>query len=334
MIKTLDHLLLLSIPLIRDVFLSVMEQLVDRSVIKEMEEAIKANDVERLYVASGFTPALLNPIIREIQNVYENTGILFFNKFPKKNKAVFNIRNPIVEDDIEKYSSSLITNLTDEMRENVRFELRRGYEEGNNPRQTALNIVGRVDFLTGKRIGGTIGLSNNQLKWSANAKKYLQTLDERYLNLKLRDKRFDSIVKKAILERKPLKSDYIDKLIIAYNSKALKFRGTSISITESNKAVNKAEHASILQSIDEGFLKEDQVTKWWDDTRDIKTRKTHVELGKKYNRKNAIPFNTPFVSDSKKFQMMYPTDVSLGAPIREIIGCRCKAVYRIDFLKV
>ena len=44
-----------------------------------------------------------------------------------------------------------------------------------------------------------------------------------------------------------------------------------------------------------------------------------------------IGFNEPFVSVSGS-QLLYPGDKSLGASLREIVHCRCKAQYKIDFL--
>ncbi len=86
----------------------------------------------------------------------------------------------------------------------MRITLERGQLEGNNPRVTALDIVGRIDPVTKKRVGGVIGLTNNQEQWVANGRRYLEQLDSKYFNLELRDKRFDGTVKKAIEAGKPL----------------------------------------------------------------------------------------------------------------------------------
>lgn len=331
MATTLEQLYLLQIPEVQNIFISAMENIVDRAVIEDMVEAIENNDIEALYQASGFTPALLNPIIKKIEEIYEQTASITVGSWPKRLNAVFNIRNERVENDLRDFSSNFITNITDEAKEVIRFELSEGMARGVNPRETALNIVGRVNPVTKKREGGVIGLSSNQVKWVANARKYLENLDEKYFTLGLRDKRFDSIVRKAIESGKKLTKDEISKLITAYEKKALKYRGDAIARTETMQAINRGEYVSIRQGIEEGYIKENQVRKWWDDTGDGRTRLTHVGLGNKYSKKNMIGFNEPFVSASGS-QLLYPGDKSLGASLREIIHCRCKAQYKIDFL--
>ena len=331
MATTLQQLYLLQIPEVQKLFISAMEDVVDRAVIEDMIEAIENNDIEALYEASGFTPVVLNSIIDKIEDIYEETASITVGSWPKRLRAVFNMRNERVESDLRDYSSSFITNITNEAKEVIRFQLSEGIARGDNPRETALNIVGRVNPTTKKREGGVIGLSSNQVKWVANARKYLETLDERYFSLGLRDKRFDSIVKKAIESAKRLSKDEISKLITAYEKKALKYRGDAIARTETMQAINRGEYASIRQGIEEGYIKENQVRKWWDDTGDGRTRLTHVGLGNKYNKKNTIGFNEPFVSASGS-QLLYPGDKSLGADPKETIHCRCKAQYKIDFL--
>lgn len=331
MATTLQQLYLLQIPEVQAIFISVMENIVDRASVDEMVEAIENNDIEALYKASGFTAALLNPLIKKIEDIYEQTASLTVGSWPKRLNAVFNIRNERVENDLREFSSNFITNITEEAKDVVRFELSEGMARGVNPRETALNIVGRVNPITKKREGGVVGLSSNQVRWVANARKYLENLNERYFTLGLRDKRFDSIVRKAIESDRKLTKDEITKLITAYERKALKYRGDAIARTETMQAINRGEYASIRQGIEEGYIKEEQVRKWWDDTGDSRTRLTHIGLGNKYNKKNMIAFNEPFVSSSGS-QLLYPGDKSLGADLREIVHCRCKAQYDIDFL--
>lgn len=328
---TLESLYVLQVPEIRNIFISVMSDVVDRAVIEEMIEAIENKDAEALYEASGFTPAMLNSIIRKIEDIYEESANITINSWAKKYRPVFNIRNERAERDLKEFSSNFITNITEEVKNVIRFELSEGLARGDNPRTTALNIVGRVNPTTKKREGGVIGLSSNQVKWVANARKYLESLDKRYFTLGLRDKRFDSLVRKAIDNGTKLTKDEINKLITAYEKKALKYRGDAIARTEIIQAINRGEYASIRQAIEEGYIKENQVRKWWDDTGDSRTRLTHIGLGNKYNKKNMIGFNEPFVSSSGS-KLMYPGDLSLGANLKEIVHCRCKAQYDIDFL--
>lgn len=340
MANPFEQLEALSIPEVQKLFLEAMQNVVDRAMLDEMIKAIQANDIEMLYKVSGFTPAVLTKMLDKLQEVYKQSAELTVSSWPSTIQTIsgpiipiFNIRNIAVEEELKKYSSNLVKEIEDEVKEVLRYELSEGMMRGDNPRQTALNIVGRINLNTRKREGGVIGLNSNLTKWSNTAREYLEKLDERYLTLGLRDKRFDKIVKKAIEDKKPLKKDEIDRLIIGYNNKALKYRGEMISRTETLNSMSKGEYGAILQSINEGVLKKDQVMKWWDDTgEDGRTRKSHLYLGRKYDKKNMIPFEEPFVTIDG-YQLMYPGDISLGAPGQETINCRCKAVYRVNFLK-
>ena len=339
MASSLDQLYALNIPAVRELFIQAMQQVADDAQIQEMIKAIENNDLEALYRASGFTPVVLNSLIDKIEEVYEKAANLTIDGWPKRirtplglAKPVFNIRNEKVEEDLKNFSSNFVKNIDNEVRENLRFALSEGMERGDNPRQTALNIVGRVNTSTKKREGGIIGLSTNQARWSASARRYLENLDDKYFNLELRDKRFDSLVKKAIAEGKKLTKEDVTRLVTAYERKALKYRGDAIARTETIQSINRAERVAIAQNIEEGLIKEEQVRKWWDDSGDSRTRLSHLALGNKYNKNNTIGFNEPFETSTGS-RLLYPGDSSLGANPREIVHCRCVARYKIDFLK-
>ena len=338
MATTFEKFYALQIPEVRDLFIEAMRDVSDDANIEEMIKAIEANDVDRLVQASGYNVVVLNKIIDKIEDIYERTGNMMVDGWPRLRNAfglvtpVFNVRNPSVERELSEFSSRFVKEITDEMRKSIQETLTDGMMRGINPRETAINIVGRYDPITHKRIGGTIGLASNQVKWVNNARRYLQNLDERYFTLGLRDKRFDSIVKKAIAEGKNLTKEKISQLITAYESKALKYRADAIARTETIQAINRAERAALAQNIEEGLISADLITKWWSNSADERVRLSHVELGRRYNKDNQIGFNEPFETmDGSK--LLYPGDTSLGADASEIIHCRCKCIYRIDFVK-
>lgn len=338
MATTFEKFYALQIPEVRDAFISAMQDIVDNASIEEMIKAIEANDVDRLVQASGFNAVVLNKVVDKIEEVYERSGNRLVEGWPKLRNGlglvtpVFNIRNIAVENELRNYSSQFITQLTDEMRESVQLTLSDGMARGLNPRATALNIVGRMDITTHKRVGGTIGLAANQTQWVNNARRYLENLDPKYLELRLRDKRFDSVVKKAIAEGKKLNKETISRLITAYEAKALKYRADAIARTETMQAINRAERAAIAQNIEEGLITADMVTKWWSDTGDERTRISHINLGNRYKKENAIGFDEPFETMNGS-KLLYPGDTSLGADLHEIIHCRCKCQYYIEFVK-
>lgn len=335
---SLEQLIALKIPEIQRLFLEVMQDIVDRAILSEMIAAIEANDAERLFKATGFTPAALAPIIDAIEQVYKDSAETTTDGMPKRIRTPtglaifrFDMRNPRVENDLKVNSSILITRLTEEARQNVRNALQDGMIKGDNPRTTALNIVGRIDPVTKQRIGGVIGLTENQEMWVRNAERYLKQLDPKYFNLKLRDKRFDSIVQKAIESGKPLSSDDVSKIITRYKAAALKWRGENISRTETIQALNRGEYMANMQLVQEGLIKPEQVTKEWDDVGDSRVRHTHRFLAQKYGKGKGIGLDEPFISPSGA-RLMFPGDSRLGAPVEEIAHCRCRVHIRVNWL--
>lgn len=329
MVSITQKIYALKVPEIRRVFLETIQNMVDEAVLADLEKAIEANDVEEALKAAGFTPGVLSKILTVIETVYDKAAEDTMSSWPKR--AVYNGWTNRVISDLQTYSSSLITNIETEMRAVVRDVLSDGISKGANPRKTALNLVGRYDPSTKKRIGGFIGLTQNQTKWVMNAEKYLQTFDERYFSLSLRDKRFDKTVRKAFDKHERLSVETTEKLVSAYKTKALKYRADMIARTETMQSINRGKTAAIEQGIDEGLFKRHNVKKWWDDTGDGRTRRSHRDLGIRYNRKNAIPIEEAFRTIDGDM-LMFPGDVSLDASASEIINCRCGVQYEVDFL--
>ena len=90
----------------------------------------------------------------------------------------------------------------------IRAALVEGMAQGQNPRATAPQIVGRVDPVAGRRTGGVIGLSGPQERTVAKVRAGFASGDpealKHYLTLTRRDKRFDRSVAKALGEGKTL----------------------------------------------------------------------------------------------------------------------------------
>jgi hypothetical protein len=335
--QQLDALIEKMVPEVRRIFLDVMQGIVDDAFLDEMIKAIERGDPDALFRATGFTPAALQPILDAIDNVYQRAGDAIADGFPDRiqtptGPVVFrwNMRNTAVEDELRNRSSAMVTRLTEEARDNVRAVLQRGVAAGDNPLATALNIVGRIDPVTKERVGGVIGLTTQQERWVANAKNYLQTADTQYFNLELRDRRFDSIVKKAFDSGTTLPDTTIDKLLTAYKNKALKFRADTIARTETIQSINRTDYLLHKQAITDGTLQNGAVSKEWDDVGDRKTRFTHAIMGSKYGKGKAIGIDDPFVSPSGA-RLLFPGDSSLGAGPEEIVNCRCKSKIVVDF---
>ena len=321
-------------PRLRDAFLAAIRDIRDNAILGEVIAAVEANDIDRAMRALGLSPAVFNDFGAVLAQTFREGGALLVSQLPKysrdtngvRNMIRFNMRDRRAEDWLINASSTMITRLEDDTRDTVRATLQESLASGRNPRRTALDIVGRYDRRTGSREGGLVGLSEREEIWSRSFRQKLVTLDDGYFNMTLRDKRFDPTVRKAIESGQPLTQDTIDKLVSRYRSNALQERGNSIARTETLAALNRSEWLATKQALEKSGLPDDAAYKVWDSAADSRTRPSHRKLDGV-----RIPINEAFTSPTSGKPMMHPGDDSMGATGEDVIGCRCRVRYEIDF---
>lgn len=208
----------------------------------------------------------------------------------------------------------------------MRGHIEYGIEKGWGPRKTALELVGRVNRATGRREGGVIGLTEKQTQSVQNARNELEALDSRYFQRKLRDKRFDGTIRKAISSGKPMASVDVDRIIKSLNNRTLNYRAEMIARTETIGALNAGRLEGIMQMVDNGQVSADQVKLVWRATPGRRTRDTHRSMDGQ-----EIDMGGEFVSPSGA-RLKYPGDRSGGAPASEVVNCRCNLEVSLDFL--
>jgi hypothetical protein len=130
----------------------------------------------------------------------------------------FDARNPRAEQYLAERSSTLITSIENETRDNVRMALTQSMTEGRSPRTTALDLVGRINRRTGMREGGMIGLTPAQNQWANNVRTELNsdTISglNSYLSRELRDPRFDTAVENRVLYLRHEKAMIKDRVVL------------------------------------------------------------------------------------------------------------------------
>lgn len=320
-------------PDVRRAFLAAIDDIRNTVILQDLIDAIDKGDFDRAFRVLGISNASLSPVVGSLETAFGAGGDLVGASFPTRlrtdyGRAVFrfDMRNPSAEKFLKEQSGSLITRIQEDTRVNVRNVMTVGLENGTNPRQTALDIVGRVDPATGKRTGSLIGLAQNQEMWVRNARRDLEQLSENYFNRTQRDKRFDSVVREAIKSGKPLSQDTINKLINRYKDRLLKYRGDMIARTETIQALNRSQYEAYNQAIEMGAIKRSDIYKEWDTAGDDRVRETHREMDGQRVQLDE-PFTTP-----DGYKLMYPGDNSLNAPASEVIHCRCRVKLKADWL--
>lgn len=315
-----------------EAFSEAISNIKESARIKEIAERIDAGDIEGVLAALGLSEASFGLIEGELQASYRKggqTGARQVGRIPDQAGQItfvlsFNVNHPRAEQWLRENSSRLVVEVTADQKQMVRERLTVGLSEGRNPRQSALDLVGRINRVTGNREGGFIGMTSQQAEWVANARNELESLDEAYLDRQLRDRRFDRLFRRAVRTGEPVKKEQIDRMIVALQRRTVKYRGNTIARNESINALRAGQHESLVQAMEAGSVPESDMTRAWDATGDGRTRQTHMQAeGQK------VTGNQPFMVGG--YQMRFPGDSSMGAPASETIKCRCIARTEIDF---
>lgn len=319
---------------LRSAFLAAIQDIVDTALLVDVIAAIEQGDAEAAFRALGFSDAAMRPLTAALERGFEQGGILTGETFPKylataSGRGVFrfDVRNSRAEAWLRDKSSELVTRITDDARVVVQQTLQTGLERGLNPRNVALDIVGRKSP-GGERVGGVIGLTPGQEGWVRSYRNKLENLAPAHENMALRRKGSDGLVNRAIASGKPLDAATIDRLVTNYKSNALRYRGEAIGRTEAMQALNRSEYEATKQVVESGAAPASAVQREWDSAGDGRVRWSHKRLNGQ-----RVGIDEPFIAPSGA-RMMCPGDTTLGAGADEVIMCRCRVRTVIDWYAI
>ena len=303
--------------------------------IGNLEEFIRAGRIESAIRTLNLDERLIKDVADEVALAYQVQGRNLVKSLkPPRDIAKARwrkLRDPMNRQIAEQYardeSSRLIVEIVNPQRQLARSVIEHGLRNQVHPSAVALELVGRWNRKTKRREGGFIGLTTNQGQWVQNVQTELTsgtTGDlNHYLNRKLRDKRFDRTVRKAIREGKPIPKAKVDSMVRHYKAKALKYRGDAIARTESLSAMNLGRQKAMDLLVQNGGIKsKDNMQKEWVSTHDSRVRDSHLEIdGQQRGVDEAFDVNG--------YSAMQPGDDSL--PAKEKINCRCRTIPITDW---
>lgn len=321
-------------PALRQAFLDAIDRITSAAQMNRLVAMIEAGQIEEAIEALRIEEGFFSPLNDAVRVAYLDGGAIVLAGLRLKDPyhgdsfvLGFDGRHVRAERWVRDRSSDLIVEVIEDQRAMARQQIRAGLEAGRNPRQTALDIVGRMNRATGKREGGFIGLTSQQAQWVRNAERQLRELNPDYFTRARRDKRFDATARKAIKDGKPLSEADIQKMVGRYKDRLLKARGDAIARTESLNAMRAGAHEGYQQLVESGRVREDQISVTWSATMDSRTRDRHRHLNG-----TRLRFGEFFNPEPGVF-MLYPGDLEHStdpeALARETINCRCIALYRI-----
>lgn len=316
-------------------FSDALAEITSAAELSRIVRALEAGDIEGAIRALHLDPDAYAPLLEAMRAAYLDGGAYGVEQMPARKPdgsrfvMRFDGRNDRAEAFLRESSTELVTRLISDQRAAVRVALTEGMIKGANPRATALDVIGRIDRVSGKRTGGILGLSGPQEAAASRAREELASSDpallRNYLTRAMRDRRFDKTVQKAIAEGKAIPADTAGKALVQYRNRLLKLRGETIGRTETLTSVNAGQEEAFQQAIDKGEITANQVRDTWRSAGDDRVRESHETLnGESKGHGEA------FVSPSGA-RMRFPGDTGLGAPASETIQCRCWLSKRIDF---
>uniref|UniRef100_UPI0028AB59AB hypothetical protein n=2 Tax=unclassified Haematobacter TaxID=2640585 RepID=UPI0028AB59AB len=221
---------------IRNGFIASVAEIVNDATLSLIARALDRGDIEAAIDAVGVERAAFRALEDAIGSTYSAGGVHAAKTLPSLRDSSgarvvvrFDARNERAEEWLRDHSSSLVTSVMDDQRAAIRSALTDGMMAGQNPRTTALDVVGRISG--NSRSGGIVGLTSQQERTVAWVRRALQEGDadalRRYMTLTRRDKRFDRSIAKVIDGTKKLTPDDVVKITGRLSDSYLQLRGGS-----------------------------------------------------------------------------------------------------------
>ena len=308
-------------------FLNAIRDKAQSINLRELANAIEARDFNQALRLAGLARSDLFPFDTSITSAYVAGGQTVPAAAPAFAAAFgFDGRATRAEAWARNHVGGLVAGIVDEQLDMLRETIGNQMAAGEAPRSVAVRIAGQME--NGTRKGGIIGLSRSQERYLSGARAELEALDGRYFGRKLRDRRFDGLVRKAIASGKPLIKTDVERIARRYSDRLLKHRADTIARTESITALRAGRREGIQQGIEAGAIRAGAVKRVWSATLDSRTREDHATMHGQEVAGMDAPFALPDGS-----RMLFPGDTSLGAAASQTINCRCYDEYVVDWLR-
>ncbi len=192
-------------------------------------------------------------------------------------------------------------------------------------------LVGKLNPATGNREGGTLGLNQRDART-------LQSVDDgfrtgntarinSYFELDGRNKSLDGRIKRAIAKDGRISDTLRLEVRRAMQARLLAKRGLVFARAEVYNGIQAGRITGYNRIVAMGIVEDDSLRRVWETFIDSSTRPSHVSIDGQV-RTGDEPFMFP---DGTR--MSQPRDGSFGAPLREIVNCRCYVRFDFKFRK-
>jgi len=296
-------------PDIAAALLKAVARLSENVPITTIERALTTGGVEAV-IAEIYSDATLDgvmaPARAELLRAVEKSGnATFRSAIPGGSVGVsFDVLAPQVLQAIDQLASVSLGKFRQDIQDAVRAEARAGLIAGEGPRTTA------------RRIRASVGLAPNQQEAVRNFSEALASGDyTKALGYKLRDRRFDPVLKRLAKAGEPLTAGQIERFTAAYRRRFVAFHAQTIARTTALESLKLGQQLAVQQAADAGLVDPSRMVKTWITTMDGRERPEHAAMNG-----TTQPYNQPWDVPGEGLQD-YPGQNSWN--------CRCSETYRL-----
>lgn len=325
--RQIDALLAQYTPRVRDAFYAAIYGARANVNAADLIAALQARDVERAVQLLRIEQGVLFPLDDAVRSAFIASGQSVVAPTGLAGVFSFAGRHWRAEQWAQLLGSTLIQGIQDDTLAMARNVITAGLQEGFSPQKVQRDLTGTLNRITGRREGGFLGLTAQQADSIISGRAKLASGDPKlmreYLDLKLRDRRYDAMVKRAIKDGKPVAPADLETIIKAHESKALKYRGEMIAKNETFSAQAAGRDEAYKQLLERPDVA--AVTKRWQHGLSAIPRLDHLRMDGV-----VLDFDQKFTMDDG-VQMAYPHD-PIGGP-KHAISCRCVCIYRVRLVR-
>ena len=176
-----------------------------------------------------------------------------------------------------------------------------------------------------RRFIAGVGLSDRNAQAIINYENALRNNSSVAIRRALRDKKFDERVLRAIRGGSPLSEDQIQMMVSRYREKMTEHRIKLIAFNEKWAAFNAGYDAALNQAIDEGFIEEGGIRRFWIHRGDSNVRAAHMAIPR--NNPKGVGPKQAFTSPLGPIRFPHDPQASLS----NTAGCRC--IIQVKFVE-
>lgn len=290
-------------------FNKAVRNIVDGSKYIALRDAISRGDYDAALRAVDIDDAAFDQMRALITQTYAEGGIssVTGTRWPVNTR--WNSATAEAEYFARNVVGRNIAQITDDIRDAVRWTVGDGIALGRSNNRIALDIVGRIGA-SGRREGGIVGLNEGRAKWVADYRKKLESGA-------VVDNKLVTATERRTIEKGNLTPQQIDRLVQSYANRQLLSRGRTIARTERGLAMNMGAMEGWRQGAEKaGIPLWALIKEWRHEGHNRIDRATHVAA----NGDKVQGLNTPF--NVGGYSCQYPHDPNL--PASEVVSCGCR----------